>query len=129
MKINLRQMEGFSNAYTVLEKNNMNFSVAYKLIKIKKNIEAEINSFYSVQLSNIIQEYSQKDSEGNVVYNNGNTVIAPSKKIECEQKLNELYAMEIDIEDINFELSEFDGIKITPEIMEGILPFIKKDTL
>ena len=81
--------------------------IAYKLMKLLKGLEEDVN-FYRTKMSEIIDEYAEKDPNGQALQSqNGGVIIQNGKVDECNAKIKELEEMPVeDNGDIKFALDE-----------------------
>jgi len=88
--------------------------IAYKLMKLLKRLEDDVN-FYRTKMSEIIDEYSEKDPNGQALQSqNGGVIIQNGKADECNNKIKELEEMQVeDVSDIKFTLDELAPINFS----------------
>ena len=98
---------------------------AYKLARLARNIEIE-QQFYHEKLQEIIQNYAIINDDGQFIptEDRRGVKIKPGSEVECEQNINELLELEVELPDIFFSINDFDGIELTTEQMMVMLPFI-----
>lgn len=128
MQITMNQILNFVTFYEAVKSQKLSIKTAYRLTKLAKAIEEEIN-FYREKLQTIIQEYGEVDENGQPIpTEDGNGVkLRPGTEMECNSAIQELYMMEITLPDITFDIEEFDNVELTTEEFTAILPFIKED--
>lgn len=118
-----------NSLYTILSaftEQKLPIKLSYKLMKILSSLEPELD-FYRTQFQNLIQECAEKDDEGNFVYTDethDNIKIIPSKTKEFTDQYQELFNMEIEIDDFNFTLDELDNLSLTPKELYTLNPYI-----
>lgn len=98
---------------------------AYKLNKIRKNVEKEAD-FYSDKFQEIVDTYAKKDEEGNVVFSeDGNQIMIIEDKIEeCNEKLLDLQNLEVEIENYDLKLEDLgENLSCSPDELEALMPF------
>lgn len=122
----LSSILSFPNFYNQIRSNPLPFKTAHKLSKLSKAVEEEIG-FYREKMAELIEQYAQKDNDGNYVYiNDGRDIaIIPDKIQECQAKIHELETMEIELPDIKFSVDEFENTTLTVDELQPILPFIE----
>ena len=122
----LSNILSFPNFYNQIRSTSLPFKTAHKLSKLSKAIEEEIG-FYREKMTELIEQYAQKDDEGNYVYiNDGRDIaIIPDKIQECQAKIQELETMKIELPDIKFSVDEFENTTLTVDELQPILPFIE----
>lgn len=87
-------------------------SLAYKMMKFAKATDDE-SSFYNEKRRNIIEQYAQRDAEGNMVTNNYGVAIQEDKFIECQKAANELDNTDVAIPNIRFTIEELSELKFS----------------
>lgn len=114
------------NFFEVIRTPKLSFKTAYKLAKLSKAVEEEL-SFYKEKMQEIIYEYGEKDSEGNLVLIEDGTgvVLNSNTQEECYQKIAELEYLEVELPNIKFSVEEFAGTTLSLEELQPILPFIE----
>lgn len=106
------------------------FSLAYKFSKLATKIDENVE-FYSKQLRNLINEYAEKDEEGNIKYDNDNadsiTVRAACIE-EFQAKVNELQNIEVSTDFPSFTFSDFeDKIELSTQEVLTLMPIITEE--
>ena len=72
--------------------------------------------------------HGEFDENGNLVTVGTDGIrIKQGEEQECYTKLAELQNLEIEMPDVAFTIEEFDGIELTLEIFNFIVPFLKED--
>lgn len=124
--MNMNQIIEFKNFYEGVKDKKLPLKVAYKLNKLILKVEEEIK-FYQDTFSKIVDEYAEKDENGNYVFIDGNAAIKiiPGKEEECDKKIKELNELPLNIEGIEFNLDELDCLDMTIAEMNCLMPFIK----
>lgn len=100
--------------------------VTYKFTRLMKRAEIELE-FYQTKFQEIIEEYGDKDENGQYkLINNGQSVaIIPGREDECNTKLMELRNLEVPIDDIKFTVEELEKIDISIEELACIMSLIE----
>lgn len=113
------------NFYASVQDKKMPIKTAYKLSRLAKRAEEEIQ-FYQKEFARIVDEYALKEN-GQMVYSEDMTSIKiiPGKEDECSAKIAELKELEVDFSGFEFTLDEFDSLELTLAEMSSILPLIK----
>ena len=117
--INFRNNEGF------FTNTNLPLKGAYKINKIRKAMEKEAD-FYSTKFQEIIDKYAKKDENGDVVFSeNGEQIIIQEDKIaECNQTLEELQKLEVEVENYNLTIEDLgENLECTPDELDALMPF------
>lgn len=106
------------------------FSLAYKFSKLAKIVDENIQ-FYSTSLKQIIDEYAEKDEEGNILHDENNPDMIKVKSAlieEFQQKVEELSNVEIADEVPTFTFSDLeDKIELTTQEVLALMPVIREE--
>lgn len=122
-------IENAYRAYSAL--NNINHSsmpakTAYKISKLIAALKSD-SSFYTERLTQIIDEYGQKDDNGEAVISGNGYAIQKGKTDECAAAIKELREIEAATPETKIYLSELDGVELSPSDMAAIYDFIEED--
>lgn len=116
----------FSKVYNSIKDEKMSIKTAYKLNKLIKKIEEE-NNFYNIKFHEIIEQYAEKNDQGEYQYIDENSIkIKEGKEQECYKKVSELQNLEIEIPNINFSIEELGDINLTINTVNMLMPFIEE---
>jgi hypothetical protein len=98
----------------------------YKFTRLMKRAETELE-FYQTKFQEIIEEYGDKDENGQykLVDNGQSIAIIPGKENECNMRLMELRNLEVPIDDIKFTVEELEKIDISIEELVCIMSLIE----
>ena len=101
--------------------------IAYKLMKLLNGLEEDVN-FYRTKMSEIIDEYAEKDPNGQALQSqNGGVIIQNGKVDECNAKIKELEEMPVeDNGDIKFALDELAPINFSINEMLSLECYIEQ---
>ena len=105
---------------------NLPLKGAYKLNKIRKAVEKE-SEFYSEKFQEIVNTYAKKDDDGNIVFSEdgGQIMIQDDKIIECNQALEDLQQLTIEIDNYNLSLEDLgEDLECTPDQLDVLMPFM-----
>lgn len=105
---------------------NLPLKGAYKLNKIRKAVDKE-GEFYSEKFQEIVNTYAKKDEDGNVVFSEdgGQILIQDDKIIECNQALEDLQQLTIEIDNYNLSLEDLgEDLECTPDQLDVLMPFM-----
>ena len=100
---------------------------AYKINKIKKAVEKE-SEFYQEKFQEIVDQYAQKDENGEVVLSEDKSQIMIKEGLveECNNALNDLQELEVEIDNCGLTLDDLgDDVECTPEELEALMPFME----
>ena len=125
MNMKMNKINDFQKFYNQIKNNEMPIKTAFKLNKLFNQIDKEA-LFYQDEFNKIIQKYAKRDDNNNYVYTeDGNSIlIIDGKQTECNEKLAELYNLEVDVGEHQFTLDELDCLKISLNDMNCLMPFI-----
>lgn len=110
-----------------LKSQKTSVKTAYKISKILNAVEKEFE-FYQTKFSEIVNEYSEKDENGQLVLiNDGQGVkIQPGKISEAQTKMVELEAIEVDLTISPLALDELEGLEISISDMQTLSYIIEE---
>ena len=126
VNVTMDQIIAFRNTGDIFADYKLPLKVAYKLNKLKKAIEVE-GEFYSNKFQEIVDTYAKKDDNGQIVFSDdGNQIMIQDGKVEeCNQALEDLQALTVEIDNCNLTIDDFgDDIECTPEDLEALMPFL-----
>lgn len=116
----------FSKVYNSIKDEKMSIKTAYKLNKLIKKIEEE-NNFYNIKFHEIIDQYAEKNDQGEYQYIDENSIkIKEGKEQECYKKVSELQNLEIETPNITFSIEELGDINLTIDTVNMLMPFIEE---
>ena len=127
VKVTMDQVIAFSNNGDFFSSATLPLKGAYKLNKIKKAVEKE-GEFYRERFQEIVDTYAQKDEKNNPVFSDdGSQILIKEGMIdECNQALEDLQELEIEIETYGLSLEDLgENIECTPEELEALMPFME----
>lgn len=99
---------------------------AYKISKLSNFLKDDAN-FYTERLSQIIEQYGEKDENGEPVISGSGYKIQKDKTDECAAAIKELSEIEATVPDAKIYLSELDGVELSPDDIAAIYAFIEED--
>ena len=99
---------------------------AYKISKLFNFLKDDAN-FYTERLSQIIEQYGEKDENGELVISGSGYKIQKDKTDECAAAIKELSEIEATVPDAKIYLSELDGVELSPDDIAAIYAFIEED--
>lgn len=99
---------------------------AYKISKLSNFLKDDAN-FYTERLSQIIEQYGEKDENGEPVISGSGYKIQKDKTDECAVAIKELSEIEAAVPDAKIYLSELDGVELSPDDIAAIYAFIEED--
>lgn len=126
VKVTMDQIIAFRNNSGVFSNSQLPLKGAYKINKIRKNVEKE-SEFYTDKFQEIVNKYAQKDDDGNLVFSeNGEQILIKDGMIEeCNNALAELQSLEVEIENYDLTIEDLgENITCTPDELEALMPFM-----
>ena len=127
MKITMEQLIDFRNNSNFFAGANLPLKGAYKINKIRKAVEKE-SEFYTEKFQEIVNEYAQKDEQGELKFSDDGTqiLIQDGKIEECNKALEDLQGLEVEIDNYGLTLEDLgDNVECTPEELEALMPFME----
>lgn len=117
---------GFGNFYRKVRETDTSFQLAYKLAKLAKKVEEE-QQFYYNSLGSLVRQYGELDEQGNPIPTEDGKGYKIRQEVmdECNKKLEELLNLEIEMAPL-LTTQDLDGLQISPELVNTILPFIQE---
>lgn len=128
IKVTMEQIISFGNNGGFFSNLNLPLKAAYKLNKIRQSVQTEVE-FYGEKFQEIVNTYAQKDENGNVVFSDdGQEILIQEGKIEeCEQAVNDLQKLEVEIENYNLTIEDLgEEIQCTPDELNSLMPFLSE---
>ena len=127
MTTKLINIINFENFHAEVKDKKLPLKTLYKLSLLTKTYTEKLE-FYQEQFRNIMLTHGEKDAEGNFVTVGTDGIrIKQGEEQECYTKLAELQNLEVEMPDVVFTIEEFDGIELTLEIFNFIMPFLKEE--
>ena len=113
--------------YNNIKNTKLPLKTAYKLNKLFIQINEEL-LFYQQKFTEIINEFGKRDENGELMYSSDKTSIEimDGRRLECQQKIEELQNLEVNIEGIEFTTDELESLNLTISEVECLMPFIKE---
>lgn len=127
MKITMEQVFKILDIYKRVKGLKVQAKVAYKFNKLCSSLERDAD-FYNEELNKIVQQYGEKEEDGSFKRTPDGGIQVKEGQIESAQKdINNLLALEVDVPDIDFTVDELDGLELSIEEFNSMLPFINED--
>ena len=124
--VTMEQVVDFERNIDFFSNTNLPLKGAYKLNKIKKNLEKDAD-FYTEKFNEILDKYAKKDENGELVFSeSGSEIMIKDDKInECNEALENLQNLEVQIENYNLSIEDLgDNFECTPDQLSSLMPFI-----
>ena len=126
MKIKIYQVLGILSIYERVRELKVPAKVAYKFNKLCNALKNDAD-FYRVELNKIIERYGERDENGSLIpLEYGGVKIKSEDMPTAQKEINNLDNLEVDAPDIKFTVDELDGLQLSIEDFNRILPFIEE---
>lgn len=128
MKIKIFQIRQFMNIYEKIKNTTLPIKIGYKLAKIAAKCQEEMD-IYQSQLNKIIQEYGARDENNQLIPTEGGDgiKIKEDKIQECQEKLNELSTLEVEINEDPISIEALDNLELSLSEVEGLSSFLSEE--
>lgn len=128
MKVKIFQIKQFMDIYEKIKDTTLPIKVGYKLAKIAAECQKEMD-IYQFQLNKIIQEYGARDENNQLIQtDNGNGIKIKEDKIqECQDKLNELSTLEVEINETPISIESLDNLELSLNEIGGMASFLSEE--
>ena len=128
MKMN--EVIELSNLYETIKDIKMPLKTSYKFSRLMRQVQTEIE-FYQTKFKELVDEYAERDNNGEYIYSDdGQSIsIIKGKEQECNEKIAELQNLDVDIKDISFsfdELETLENLNLSVAQMSCLIPLIKE---
>ena len=126
VNVTMDQIIAFRNNGDFFAGTSLPLKGAYKINKIKKAVEKE-SEFYQEKFQEIVDQYAQKDENGELVFSeDGSQIMIKDGLVEeCNKALADLQELEVEIDNYNLTLDDLgDDVECTPEELEALMPFM-----
>lgn len=125
MKISLSQLIQTLGLNSILQEQKMSLQAVYNISKIF-DCARENYQFYRSEFDKIINEYGQKNENGeNVKLEDGSLAIDPERIDECAKAMRELENLQVEIPDYSIPANCFGDLELTLEQFNLLKPFVK----
>ena len=127
MKIKMYQALSIISIYERIRETKVSAKIAYKFNKLRNTLISDTD-FYRTELNKIIEQYGERDENGSLIpldYGGG-IKIKSENVLTAQKEINELDNLEIDAPNIKFTIDELDGLQLSIEDFNRILPFIEE---
>ena len=127
MKIKMFQVFKILDIYVRVKELRVPARVAYKFNRLCADLEKD-SKFYDEEVNKIVQQYGEREEDGSLKKTGDGGIQIKKEQIEIAQKeINDLYNLEIDAPDIHFSFDELDGLQLSIEDFNTMLPFITEE--
>lgn len=127
VNVTMDQIIAFRNNGDFFAGASLPLKGAYKINKIKKAVEKE-GEFYQEKFQEIVDQYAQKDENGEVVLSEDKSQIMIKEGMveECNKALTDLQELEVEIDNCGLKLDDLgENLECTPEELEALMPFME----
>lgn len=127
VNVTMDQIIAFRNNGDFFAGTSLPLKGAYKINKIKKAVEKE-GEFYQEKFQEIVDQYAQKDENGEVVLSEDRSQIMIKEGMveECNKALTDLQELEVEIDNCGLKLDDLgENLECTPEELEALMPFME----
>ena len=126
IEITLNDILNSQQALQKIAKMNMRAKTAFKIARIIRAIEGEIENFNKAR-QNLLNKYGEKDNNGNLVVNkDGNYTLIPDKINDYNNEIQELLITNIQLNIEPIEADELEQLEFTPTFAYQVEKYIKK---
>lgn len=126
IEITLNDILNSQQALQEIAKMNMRAKTAFKIARIIRAIEGEIENFNKAR-QNLLNKYGEKDNNGNLVVNkDGNYTLIPNKINDYNNEIQELLITNIQLNIEPIEADELEQLEFTPTFAYQVEKYIKK---
>ena len=125
-KVTMEQIIDFRNNINFFADASLPLKGAYKINKIRKDVDKEAE-FYSEKFQEILDKYSKKDENGNMVFSEeGDQIMISDGMVdECNEALTNLQNLEVEINNYNLTIDDLgEDVQCTPDELEALMPFM-----
>ena len=125
MKLN--QLNNLRDTLTKIANQSLPFTTAYRINRLIHGLD-EAWTFFTESMTALIQQYGQKDDEGNFVYTeDGQSILLITETAaEANNKMMELGMVDANLPDITFTPEEFSKLELSAWEVEVLMEFIKE---
>lgn len=125
MKMTMAEVLMINSLYPVFQEKKMPIKIAYKFSKLFGYLRNEVD-FYYKSLNKIIDEYAEKDENGELIFLSDESIkLKPEYISRFKEETDSLLAIEVTIPDIKFNLEEMDGIELNISEVTTLSKFIE----
>lgn len=128
MKLRFFEIKNFIDTYEKIKNTTLPIKVGYKLAKLAALCQKEME-IYQSQLNKIILEYGARDENNQLIQtDNGNGVKIKEDKIqECQEKLNELSTLEIEINESPISIEALENLELSLDEIGALSSFLSEE--
>lgn len=125
MQVKMIEILNFASFYEAVRTQKLNIKTAYKLNQLARAIDTEVK-FYQEKFQEILNEYGEKDENGNLVTNDGGAhfKLREGTDQECFAAVNDLQQLDTTLPDITFVIEDFQNVELSADQIAFAMPFL-----
>lgn len=126
MKLKLINLLEINTFYQKIRQNtSLPIKTKFQLNKLYLEILPQVQ-FYENELNLLIQEYCQRDEQGDPVQTENGIAILSDKTNEFSGKIIKLQEMEVETNSYSFSINDFEVIsnEVSPEDILALMPYL-----
>ena len=108
IKLSNKKILDDANALSSLNNKQLPVKVSFAISKNIGKIESVLK-IYNTEREKLLEKYSKKDGEGKFIIENGNITIQENRVEEWNKDIEDLLAIENEVEIHKFSIAEFNG--------------------
>ena len=127
MKVKIYEVQQFNGIYDKIKDITLPIKLGYRLAKLAAQCQKEIDIS---QLQKLIQEYGARDEKNELIpTEDGQGIKIKENKIqECQEKINELISLDVEINGDLIPISLFENdIKLSIDEIKILSPFLSEE--
>lgn len=126
MTIKMKAIPALNDVIGSIANQKLSFKTSYKLMKLIKEVETEFE-YYRENVMKILEEYGERDSNGNLIQDDGGVKLQKDKIDLASKKIQELDEVEVQINSPLLTLDEMEDIEISLRELAVLDLIIKKE--
>lgn len=126
MTIKMKAIPALNDVIGSIANQKLSFKTSYKLMKLIKEVETEFE-YYRENVMKILEEYGERDSDGNLIQDDGGVKLQKDKIDLASKKIQELDEVEVQINSPLLTLDEMEDIEISLRELAVLDLIIKKE--
>ena len=117
---------GIYESLTTLADKDLDLNTACDIAKNIQNLTIP-KQILEQKRNKLIQEYGEKDKNGNLkTKENGTVIFTGDNEFECNKKIAELFDEDVDVELVKIKKSALKDIKISPKVALGLIDILEE---
>lgn len=119
MKVKISQIVQLGRFFESIKDAQIPIKTAYKLHQLKKEVDSNL-IFYQNKVSQITQKYAEPTEK-----DQKEILVKKEHQGAFYREIEELLNFSVEVPEMSFEISDFDNLRLSFEILEPIFNFIK----